>query len=39
VLKWARQNGCGWDMYTCINAKKNGHLQVYDWAIQNGCPK
>jgi hypothetical protein len=27
VLKWARQNGCGWNDLTCACAAGNGHLE------------
>jgi hypothetical protein len=37
VLKWARENGCEWDSYTCHNAAENGHLEVLKWARENGC--
>lgn len=38
VLQWARENGCGWNVYTCSHAAKNGHLKVIQWARANGCP-
>jgi len=28
LLKWAKQNGCPWDEYTCSLAAENGHLEV-----------
>ena len=37
ILKWARENGCGWDWQTCINAAEGGHLEVLVWARENGC--
>ena len=38
VLKWARENGCPWDSFTCSYAALNGHLEVLRWAKENGCP-
>jgi hypothetical protein len=38
VLKWARENGCPWDSWTCEKAAKGGHLEVLQWAHENGCP-
>lgn len=38
VLKWARENGCPWDKWTCSFAAEGGHLDVLQWARQNGCP-
>jgi hypothetical protein len=38
VLKWARENGCPWNKYTCENAARVGHLEVLKWARENGCP-
>ena len=32
VLKWARENGCEWNSWTCTYAAKNGHLDVLKWA-------
>ena len=38
VLKWARENGCPWDVGTCACAAEGGHLEVLKWARENGCP-
>ena len=39
VLKWARENGCPWDILTCTYAAaKGGHLEVLKWARENRCP-
>ena len=38
MLKWAHDNGCDWDEYTCAYAAKNGHLEIIKWAVSNGCP-
>ena len=37
ILKWARENGCGWDYKTCANAALGGHLEVLKWARENEC--
>ena len=37
TLKWARENGCDWDSWTCMYAAKNGHLNCLKWARENGC--
>ena len=37
MLKWARENGCNWNSFTCSNAVENGHLEVLKWARQNSC--
>ena len=36
MLKWARENGCPWDEFTCSNAAKNGHFEILKWARENG---
>ena len=38
MLKWASENGCPWDAYTCSGAAGNGHLDALKWARANGCP-
>ena len=35
VLKWARENGCQWDEWTCATAAEGGHLEVLKWAREN----
>ena len=37
ALKWARENGCKWNSWTCRRAAENGHLDVLKWARLNGC--
>jgi hypothetical protein len=37
VLKWARENGHGWNTNTCYLAAKHGRLEVLKWAQENGC--
>jgi SAM-dependent methyltransferase len=38
LLKWARENRCPWNEWTCALAAENGHVQVLQWARENGCP-
>jgi hypothetical protein len=38
VLKWAREHGCPWNVWTCIKAAEGGHLEVLQWAREHGCP-
>eukprot|EP00797_Seminavis_robusta_P010078 Sro173_g076240.2 (279) ;mRNA; r:28935-29771 len=33
-LKWARENGCPWDVWTCAFAARNGHLEILKWAVK-----
>jgi hypothetical protein len=37
VLKWLRENGCGWEGDTCWKAAESGHLDVLKWAREKGC--
>jgi hypothetical protein len=30
-------NGCDWNKKICVNAAKNGHIEVLKWNIDNGC--
>ena len=30
---------CPWNEETCLHAATNGHLDVLQWAIENGCPR
>ena len=30
---------CDWDAGTCVEAARNGHLDVLEWARANGCPE
>ena len=30
--------GCPWDARACAGAALDGHLDVLQWAIDNGCP-
>ena len=36
VLQWVRANGGPWDEETCANAAWGGHLDVLQWARENG---
>lgn len=38
MLKWLRQQGCGWGEQTCTMAAARGHLEVLKWTRSNGCP-
>jgi len=38
ALKWARENGCGWDYQTTDAAAVGGHLTVLKWLKEHGCP-
>ena len=38
VLKWARSQGCLWNMWACVFAAGNGHLEVLQWLRSQGCP-
>ena len=38
LAKWAKDQGCPWNEWTCSNAAMNGHLEVLKWARENGCP-
>jgi hypothetical protein len=37
VLQWARANGCPWDAKTCAETAFGGHLELLQWAHENGC--
>ena len=38
TLKWARENGCPWNVWTCTYAARGGQLETLKWARENGCP-
>ena len=38
MLQWLRANGCPWTERTCEAAARAGHLEVFRWAHDNGCP-
>ena len=33
-----RRNGCPWDEQTCLDAAREGHLRVLEWALREGAP-
>ena len=37
TLKWARENDCDWDSWSCMYAAQNNHLHCLQWARENGC--
>jgi hypothetical protein len=38
VLKWLRSKGCPWNEQTALDAAREGHLDVFEWALGNGAP-
>ena len=40
VLLWLRAQDppCPWNEQTCARAAEKGHLNVLQWAHENGCP-
>ena len=36
-LRYAHDNGCGWDSLTCSEAARHGHLDCLQYAHANGC--
>ena len=38
MLRWARENGCDWDAWTCLSAARGGQLGILQWLRANGCP-
>ena len=37
-LIFLRSQGVNWDYRTCKMAMKHGHRDVYEYAVENGCP-
>ena len=37
-LRYAHENGCPWDEWTCSAAAENGQLECLRYAHENGCP-
>lgn len=37
-LIFLRSQGVNWDYRTCKMARENGHRDVYEYAVENGCP-
>ncbi|KAL6059217.1 Ankyrin repeat domain containing protein [Balamuthia mandrillaris] len=39
ILQWLQcTQDCPWDHQTCEQAALHGHLQVLQWALEQGCP-
>ena len=37
-MRWAHENDCPWNEYTCTMAAFGGHLEVLQWARAHDCP-
>ncbi|AJF97401.1 ankyrin repeat protein [Pandoravirus inopinatum] len=37
VVRWARKNGCPWDVRACEGAARGGHLALLQWLVGEGC--
>jgi hypothetical protein len=37
-IKYAHENGCPWDIFTCKWAASWGYINSLKYAIKNGCP-
>ena len=37
VLKYAHENGCRWDKWTCSYAAQFGYLEILKYLHENGC--
>lgn len=38
ILKYAHENGCPWDQWSCRGAAKNGQMEVLKYLHKSGCP-
>ena len=38
ILKWLRERGYPWHIFTCKYAAMHGYMDVVKWARENGCP-
>ena len=38
ALKWLQHHGCPWDGNVIYWAEQKHHLEVSEWAHNNGCP-
>ena len=37
-LKYAKENGCDWSIWTSADAAENGHLECLKYLHENACP-
>jgi len=37
-LAWAQANGCDWTVDLCDLVAAGGHLEMLQWAVNQGCP-
>ena len=37
-MKWLKENGCPWNLWTFEYAALNGNLENMKWLKENGCP-
>jgi len=37
-LKYAHENNCIWNEWTCVRAAGGGYLNCLKYAHENGCP-
>ena len=38
ALKYLHENGCPWDLCTCLCAADNEHWDCLQYAVDNKCP-
>ena len=38
MIKYLHENGCLWDVQTCMRAANNNRLEVLKYLRENGCP-
>jgi hypothetical protein len=38
ILKYLRDHGCPWNVFTCDEAAASGNLKLLKWARAEGCP-
>jgi hypothetical protein len=39
ALKYLHENGCPWDLYTCLSAAITEHWDCLQYAVDNKCPR
>ena len=39
ILLYLKDQGCPWDNKTCWAAACEGHANVLQWLLNNGCPE